>query len=343
MPGYLSGFLSGYGLGVTPIVEDATPPISWTFTGETQSAYQIQIKHKANGIEIIDWDTGKITSTITSLTVPAGVINEPSSTTYTLTLRIWDTEQRENTPGDPPYVEIVRDFTFVPGATTGTTGLTAVQDASGKPKVTLTWTAATFPDRFNILRNGKIIAAALDPNDTFVSGTSHSWTDYTPSPKRALTYQVQRVVNNIASASNASAVVTVNSRGIWLQEPISGLSLFIAGKEDQDFELDATEAVLRPIAPDSVPIGINQSLGGLSATISGLLVDYGGLTAQQWRDIYFQIRRLRVKRLYLTTGDYTFQVICQEFKYGRKISSPRLAFPISFKIYQQDSIDSILL
>ena len=63
------------------------------------------------------------------------------------------------------------------------------------------WTSATFPDRFYVVRNGKLIAT-LDPVYTFVSGTSHSWMDETPSPKRLLTYVVQRVVNNVASRSN---------------------------------------------------------------------------------------------------------------------------------------------
>jgi hypothetical protein len=333
----------------TPKVEDATPPISWTFTGETQSAYQIQIKHKVNNVDQIDWDTGKLTSAITSLTVPTGKINEPTNTTYTITIKIWDTKQREGTPGDPPYVEIVRDFTFIPGATTGTTALTAVPDAGGKPKVVLTWQAATFPDRFNILRYGtggspKVIAASLDPNDTFVSGTTHTWIDRTPSPKRSLTYAVQRVVNDIASTTNATAIATVNSRGRWLQEPISGLELFIGSKEDVEMALNATESVLQGIAPDSVPVAINQSQGGLEGTMAGLLTTTpDGTTAQQWRDIYMQLRRMRVKTLYLTMDDYTFAVVAQEFTYARKIKSPRLAFEISFKFYQQDSINSILL
>lgn len=327
----------------TPKVEDATPPISWTFTGETQSAYQIQIKHKINNVEVVDWDSKKVTSAITAFTVPAGAINEPTNTTYTITLRVWDTKQRENTPGDPPYVEVVRDFTFIPGATTGTTGLTAVADAGGKPKVVLTWTAATFPDRFNVLRNGKVIAAALDPNDTFVSGTSHTWTDRTPSPGRSLTYQIQRVVNDVASTTNATATLTVRIRGRWLQEPVTGLELFIGAKEDVDMTLDAVETTLKSIAPDAVPVGIRQSTGGLSGTMTGLLSDYGGLTAQQWRDVYIQLYRMGVVKLYLTTDDYTFQVICQEFTYARKIKSPRLAYQIGFKFFQQDSINSILL
>jgi hypothetical protein len=60
----------------TPKVEDTTPPIIWTFTGETQAAYQIQIRHTVNGLIVVDWDSGKVTSAVTSVTVPTGTIKE---------------------------------------------------------------------------------------------------------------------------------------------------------------------------------------------------------------------------------------------------------------------------
>lgn len=325
----------------TPVVEDATPPISWTFTSETQAAYQVQIRHTVNAVQVVDWDSGKVTSSATSVTVPAGKINEPTNTTYTVTVRIWDTKQREATPGDPTYVEVVRNFTFVPGATTGTTALNAVADAI-RPKVVLTWTAATFPDRFNILRNNKVIAAALDPNDTFVSGTTHTYTDRSPSPGRTLTYAVQRVVNNVASASNSTDVETVNSKGIWLQEPASGLELCIMGLEGRDFALGEQGAALQAIAPHSNKVAINQTLGGLEGRIEGELVSIYGKTAQEWRDQYLQIRALRIKKFWVTVGDFTFEAVCQGFSYSQK-SVPEIVFRVGFDVYQQNSVSTALL
>lgn len=324
-----------------PIVEDATPPIFWTFTGETQAAYQIQITHVANNVRIIDWDSGKITSTTKAVTVPAGKINEPTLTTYLVTVRVWDTKQREATPGDPTYVEIVREFTFVPGSATGTTSLTAVPDTS-RPKVVLTWQAATTPDQFNILRNGKVIAGALSPVDLFVSGTTYTYTDQSPSPGRVLTYEVQRVVNGVASASNDTEPATVNTKGIWLRELTSGLELFIAGNDDHDFTLGKQTAALKSIAQNANTVLINQSLGGLEVPISGQLISMHGLTAQQWRDQYIQMRNLRVKKFWLTVGDYTFQVVCDFENYGRR-GVPENVFKVGFMAYQQDSLTSILL
>jgi hypothetical protein len=327
----------------TPKVEDATPPIAWTFTGETQSAYQVQIKHKINGVEFVDYDTKKITGTLTSLTIPPGAIIQPTGTTYTVTVRIWDTKQRENTPNDTPYVEVVRDFTFIPGATTGSTGLTAVADPI-RPKVVLTWQAATFPDRFNVLRNGKVIAAALDPTFTFVSGTTHTWTDDSPSPTRALVYEIQRVVGDIASSSNATATVTVPpKRAIWLREPVTGLEVPIFTADSPEYDLGETTAALKAIAPDAVMVLINQNLSGLEAPIAGTLIDAYGQTAQFWRDQLLQMRALRVKQFWYTAGDITVRVVAQSFKYKQRADVDDIIFEVSFQIYQQDRVSNIYL
>jgi hypothetical protein len=325
----------------TPKVEDTTPPIIWTFTGETQSAYQIQITHLANGVQILDWDSGKVTSAATSVTVPAGKITEVGAT-FTVAVRIWDAKQREATPGDTTYVELTRTFTFTPGATTGTTGLTAVADAV-RPKVVLTWQRTSAPDAFNILRNGKVIDAGLLPASLFVSGTTYTYTDYSPSPGRALTYSVQGVVGGIASATNATAVVTVTAVGIWLRDPTSGIDLYLGGADDRDFVLGEGSAVLQSIAANANKVPINQTLGGMEGPIEGILTARHGLTAQQWRDRYLQLRAMRVKKFYVTVGDVTFLGVCQRFNYGVKGGATLgTAFKVSFDVYQQDSLDKTL-
>jgi hypothetical protein len=322
----------------TPTVEDTTPPIAWTFVGETQAAYQVQIRHAENGVQVIDWDSGKVTSTATSVTVPSGKITETLKT-FTVTVRVWDNKQREAVPGSPTYQEVVRNFTFVPGATIGTTGLT-VTPLNPRPRVTLQWTSATFPDRFNIVRNGRIIATGLDPNDTFVSGTTHTWTDESPSPKRSLVYSVQRVVNNVASATNSTATTTLDGGTVWLREPLTGLEICITGREARDFTFGESGASLQPIAPNANKIVINQSLGGLEGRISGDLADGYGKTAQQWRDDFLKMRALRVKKFLLTVNDYTFSVVCREFTYS-PMALPLHIFKVSFAFFQQDSIDTL--
>lgn len=330
----------------TPVVEDNTPPIIWTLTGEVQSAYQIVITHPSLAPRllppIVDWDSGKVTSSATTVTVPKGVINEMSGTTYTVRLRVWDKKQRQSVPSCPAHVSLTRQFTWVPGATSGTTGLTAVaQDPV--PKVLLTWSRTSAPDRFNVIRNGKAIATGLAPEDVFVSGTSYSWVDRSPNPGRLSTYSVQAVVNNIAAASNASASVTPRPSGIWLQEDeqAGGLELYIAGADDREYVLGETAEVLQSIAYNANKVAINQSLGGIEGRVEGVLINQYGKTAQQWRDIYLKFRAQRVKRFWLTIGDYTFLAVCQGFTYGQR-AIPEYTFKVGFDFYQQNDLGRTL-
>jgi hypothetical protein len=323
------------------MVNDNTPPVIWTFTGETQAAYQVQISHKVNGQVIEDWNSGKLSSSVSSITVPSGKINEHSGTVYTFRLRVWDNKQRESTPGSPVYQEIVNSFTYKPGTASPVTAFTATaQDP--RPAVVLSWSRGTAPDRYNISRNGKVIAGGLDPDDLLVTGTTYTYTDPSPSPKRSLVYRIQAVVNNIASKLTPTATVTVQSKGIWLRSPDTGLEVCIVGREDREMTLGETSVALQSIAPNANKVAINQSLGGLEGRIEGEIRSVYGRTAQQWRDDFLQMRALRVKRFWLTVGDYTFQVIAQNFSYTT-MALPVPSFRVGFDFYQQNSVNSVLM
>lgn len=330
----------------TPTVSDVTPPILWDFTGETQAAYQLTV------VESFDptnskttrksWTSGKITSNDTSITLPSGVLTQ-SGKNYDLSIRVWDAKSREATPGDPAYVEVVRTFSFVPSAATaGTTGLTAVpQDP--RPYVQLSWSRATAPDGFNIVRNGKVIAAGLLPENVNTGSTTYTWTDHSASPQRTLTYSVQAVVNGIASSSNTTATAVVKSMGIWLRDSVTGDELVIAGRDARSFTLSETSEMLTPIADGANKVLISQAQGGLEGTIQGVLTSgFPGTTktAQQWRDVYLKMRNNAGRKFYLTTGDYTMLVVARNFTYSQR-TIPEPQYEVSFEFYQQDSVDSL--
>jgi len=73
-------------------------------------------------------------------------------------------------------------------------------------------------------------------------------------------------------------------------------------------------------------------------------VGSNGKTAQQWRDVYLQMRALRVKKFYLTAGDMTIQVVAQEFTYSQRPlpAAGQPMFDVSFMVYQQDDIAKTL-
>jgi hypothetical protein len=322
----------------TPVVEDVTPPIIWTFTGETQTHYQDIIQHTENGVLVTDWNSGKIAGTVTTVTVPAGKITDPGAT-YTLIHRVWDSKQRVATPGDPVYTEATRDFTFVPGATVGVTDL-VVTTPGPEPRAKLAWTRATAPDWFNIYRNGKVLKAKVLPEDVLVSGTSYEYYDgFHPDPYRPIEYKVQAVVNNIASATNNTVSATLTSRGTWLRPEGTSDWLFIAGREDRNFKINHQTAVLESL--DGRKTVVTQALGGFEGTISGQLINFNGKTAQEWRDIYIDFAK-KGGRFWLTTGEYTMLVAVIFGDYSQR-TIPVPVFDISFDFYQQENLNSLEL
>lgn len=319
----------------TPTVEDSTPPISWTFTGETQAAFQIVVTGTvaATG-QRSQWTSGKITSTATTYTLPTGVITSPDLD-YEITLRVWDSKQRESLPNDPAYAEVVRSFTYVPTATvTATTSPTATL-AYPYPRVVVGWQRATDPDSFSILRNRQVIVSGLVPADVRVSGTTFSWVDKSASPQTTLLYEVQAIVNNKASASNPTVSTTMTSAGIWLADSDRTNEVLIYGRADRGFGYGESSEVLEVVGGTEVVL-VTQSLRGIEGTITGEL--HGGAagiatTAQQWRDKLLAIKAKPGRKCWLTFGDTTIQCVVRNVAISPR-PAPKLSFAVSFDFYQ---------
>lgn len=323
----------------TPIVEETTPPFDWTFTGETQSAYQLTIIETNTLGQVKQWTTGKKTSTATSLTIPAGVIRSPDST-YSANLRVWDTKQRESIAGDPAYVEVVRAFTYVPTATvTATTSPTAVGQTP-YPRVLVGWQRATDPDSFTILRNRQVIAANLLPSEVRVSGSTFSYLDKSAHPFTTLTYEVQAVVNGKASASNPTAVTTLQHQGMWLSNTDHSISVLITGRDDRAVTYGEDSEIVLPVGATE-PALVTNSLRGLEGTLTGELhSNMLGLstTAQQWRDAFLRIKAQAGRTCWLTFGDRTIQCVIRNAVVAPRPTTP-LSFKVSFEFYQTGTLE----
>lgn len=327
-------------------VTDVTPPILWTFAGETQAAYQVSVQEsfdpaRAN-VARPTWTSGKITSTATSFTLPENVL-VATGRNYDLSVRIWDAKPRESTPGDPAYVEVLRTFSFVTSSTVpATVALTVTADAI-RPRVTLTWTRSVAPDAFNVLRNGRIIAAGLLPQDISTSATSYLWRDNTPSPQRNLVYTVQAVQNKVASSSNPTATTIVRSTGTWLRDVTTGDEIAIGGRASRDWTMSEQTSVIEPIADGSPKVLITQSQGLLEGSVAGPLLGsaLAGFTDEGMRDTYLRMRNSAGRKFYLTSGDYTFAVVCRAFTYAQRPLAADKIFDVSFEFYQQDSLDTL--
>lgn len=325
----------------TPVVEDATPPISWTFTGETQAAYQVSVTETtADGGQRL-WTSGKRTGTITTYTLPSGVITSPDSS-YLLSVRIWDTKQRESTPGDPAHVEVMRTFTYTPTASvTATTSPTAVT-ALPYPRVTVGWQRTTDPDSFTILRNRQVIASGLVPADVRVSGQVFSWVDRSAPPQQTVTYEVLAVVNGRASSGNPTVQAKMIPWGIWLADSTRANEVMIVGRDDRNLTYgEDSEAIV--VVGGSETVVVTQAMRGFEGTISGeLQSNIGGLStsAQQWRDKLLAIKRQAGRKCWLTFGDRTIECRIRNVSIRPK-PTPPLAFLVSFEVYQTGALDYV--
>jgi hypothetical protein len=323
----------------TPIVEETTPPISWTLTGETQTSYQLTVEETNDDGEVKRWSTGKKTATTNTITLPSGVINSPDST-YKATVRVWDAKQRETIPGDAAYSEVVRSFTYVPSATVTATSSPTATTVFPYPRVSVGWQRATAPDSFTILRNRKVIAANLVPATYLVSGTTYAWTDRSASPQSTLTYEIQAIVNGKASASNPTVTTTMTSQGIWLADANRTNEVMITGKADRDFTYGETSEPVEVIGGSEIVL-VTQSLRGIEGRITGEL--HGGIaglstTAQQFRDKLLRIKSKPGQKCWLTFGDRTIQCVIRNVSTAPR-GNAQLSFSVGFDFYQVGTLE----
>jgi hypothetical protein len=283
-------------------VSEWTPPILWSLTGETQTAWRVIVVRVEDSVQAHDSERQK--GTATSYTLPKGVIEDGSR--YRVIVRIWDSKDRETTPGDPRFTSAVREFAFAEDATVDpVAGLTAT-NLTPRPWVQLDWTRATAPDSFTVLRNGKVIETGIDPVDVLVSAGVYRWTDKDAAPRKTHTWRVQAVVNRKTSANNPAVTATASTTGVWLTDPTTDLDVFIASGQVNGLQMVDQADVHVPLgSPRSIKI--IQGMRGYEGSVSGLLIDYAGFTADQWVDRLMQLKADPSNILVLTTQHETFR------------------------------------
>lgn len=306
-------------------VFEASPAITWTFTVRTQSAWQVIILD-ANG----EWlhTSGKLTSTATSYTVPAKIIHP--LLTYTVVIRVWDTSNREQTPGVPAYVEASRSFTMsTSGAVTAVSGLTVTP---AQPGVQLDFTRATAPDSFTVIRDDKVIAADLDPLDLLVSGTAYRYHDYGAAPSKQQEWEVRAVVGGAQSASTPVVETTDATTGIWLSDPERGISVRLLGKDPGTWAM-GEDAENHFAMGSTAPVRITQGLRGYEGSISGTLATVDGVSVATATANMWLLKGSPGREYLLTLADLSFPVVI-----GNVVISPdphpEIIKRVSFEFWQ---------
>lgn len=249
-------------------VTEATPPFIHSFTG-TQVAWRKWITEQADKTEILA-NSHKTDGADTSWTPPKKRIHDDGS--YTIWVRVWDDVDRVATPGDPAYVEASRNFTFQQDATVDAPVMVSAAQQGVTPFVDLTFTRATAPDSWTILRDGKVIDALVDPADTLTTGTTHVYTDAGATPQVAHTYEVRAVVNGKASPKSATGTVTTRPAGGWLLDLETG-----EGQQLLDLSVDYSEPDMAGVYRTRTGIvRVRQALGVAEGKVEGNIVENAG-------------------------------------------------------------------
>lgn len=317
-------------------VEETTPPVSWTLTGRTQEAYRVQIQKDVGGEWTTLWDTGKVASAATSVSVPPGYIVSPTAS-YRAVVRVWDTEDRYDSATSPSWVEEVQEFTFARSASiTPVSDLTASVSA-GSPKVTLEWTYAIQPDGWSIIVDGEEVDQ-VDAQDLHVSGIAYRYDLWSLAPRTSQEVQVAavRLDGGVEKHSTANDTETVTTRptGIWLACREKGLYVPISGKDKAEVAIGSSGATFYPKGSRK-PVRVTDSLRGYEGSVSGVMVAIHGMTSQEIRDNYLAIVALNgAAEVRLVMGDLNIPV---EIEPGRLMPDPsggEEMFDVSFAFLQ---------
>jgi hypothetical protein len=310
-------------------VDETTPPVTWALGSGTQQAYRIILtdnfairtggrSHIAYIVPTVIWDTGRVESAATTVHVPAGLIADDTADAYTIEVRVWDDTGRVSTPGSPAYSSDVQTFSWVKGGPTNVASLTVAGD---DPGLELTWTRSIEPDFFALYVDG-VIPGGVDqngqswdrllPGDYLVSGTTYALSWMGAEPGVSHTYEIAAVDNDAGvfkhSTGNPTATYTTSPLGLWLVDMDTGDRVQILMKNDPSGQWTIGEE-----AQDYYPIGrrdpvhIVTSVRGYEGSMTGLLADNDGTTAEQWKE--------RLEGMKGTLGSDQIRMIVQGFNF----------------------------
>ncbi|HET7689339.1 MAG TPA: DNRLRE domain-containing protein [Nocardioidaceae bacterium] len=328
-------------------VLETTPSIAWTFTGETQEAWQVRIYDETKTRVV--YDSGKRTGVETSHTVPGTTRTSWShwprpvlydDGTYVVQVRIWDTKTRVATPGDPIFAAAERTFTVNDEVgVTAPAGLTVAQ-VDNTPFVDLEWTRGTFPDYWTIGMDGRPVAALVDPDDTFDAGTTHKARIVAGEPFEAHTYYVRAVVNGESSVKSNQVTITPEVGSVWLLDIDDELAVALGGTDVSSWRMTDQVAVYNVVGA-SVPVQVTAALQGISGSFTGVLEAHAGRTHASYKaDVLAMKARPRATR-HLVAADMSIPVKIRNLSITPHPESlpNHLQSLVSFDFFQCDDLD----
>lgn len=295
------------------IVSEWTPPMIATLTGETLTAWRVIITPDDEPATHL-YDSRRTRHTepgnTFTRTLPKAILVDDGD--YRAVFRTWDSKDRVNTPGDPPYTEVVRTFHFAEDPTPNpVTGLAAA-NLYPRAWVDLTFSRATAPDSFTLVEivDGKKrpLESDIDPADALQSGTSYRIRYKEARPFRSHQLMVQAVVNGKTSTGNPTVTITPETFGVWLTDPDRDIDVLIAAGRNP-----AANIAMGEEGTTHYPIGASRAVrirhgkrGWEGSVTDGRLIDGYGYTADQWQDRFIKLLE-RSTDLIVTIGKESFR------------------------------------
>lgn len=286
------------------VVQETTPPVLWTFS-LTENAYSVLVEEQqADGSWAIVAERSRVNATDLSWTIPVGAL-QPGPT-YRVSVRVWDAYER-----DPPgYAEDVNTFTYAAaGGPTAPSAFTAVADG---PAVALAWSRTTAPDYFRLLVDGEIVADFINPVDVLTSGTNYAMTWWRATPRVEHTYELAALVADGSSVyqqstGNITVDLATDPTGITLADEDTDESVYLAGQEAWDAEIEEVSTVYTPTRRRS-PVLVTDMVRGYEGGVSGVLVQVDERTPATLRDTLLTLRSGQ-RNLRLILGDRNIPVV----------------------------------
>lgn len=324
-------------------VADSSPPVVWSLTGVTQKKYQVIISTVATP-DVFIFNTGVVTGTATSIDTGSAKdkILTNKTTAYLLTVRVWDTIDRQKTPGDPIYYEYRQSFYYKPSNSVESPVLANLYPDYPYPGITLEFTRSAPPDFFAIYRDGEIVLDNIDPGDVLYGTNIYRFDDLLAPPRVLHSWTVVAKVNNVASLDSNAMTYTPHPQVTWLMETDgSNPVCLVKSSSEKDPIVDAssqtTQSTFQPVG-GSPPVLITQFISGYEGHASGVFADnvVAGLSARQMRDIFKGWIRNPGKELLLYMVDEVMTVVPYNMIYRPRAKSGQVLYDVEFDFYQVD-------